>query len=53
MKQIIASTGTISENITQLSASSKEVAASSTEGLRHSNTAVEQMDGFVEIFEGI
>lgn len=53
MKQIIASTGVISENITQLSASSEEVAASSSEGLRHSGMAVEQMDKFVEILEGI
>lgn len=53
MKQIIASTGVISENITQLSASSEEVAASSSEGLKHSGMAVEQMDKFVEILEGI
>lgn len=53
MKQIIASTGIISENITQLSASSEEVAASSTEGLKHSGAAVEQMDEFVKILEGI
>lgn len=53
MKQIINSTGVISENITQLSASSEEVAASSTEGLRHSGSAVEQMDEFVKILEGI
>ena len=53
MEQIIKSTGVISENITHLSATSEEVAASSTEGLRHSGSAVEQMEEFVKILEGI
>ena len=53
MKQIISSTGVISENITHLSASSQEVAASSTEGLKHSGQAVEQMDEFVDILEKV
>ncbi|WP_075720507.1 methyl-accepting chemotaxis protein [Roseburia sp. 499] len=53
MEQIIKSTGVISENITHLSATSEEVAASSTEGLKHSGSAVEQMEEFVKILEGI
>lgn len=53
MKQIIQSTGIISDNISHLSSSSEEVAASSSEGLRHSGAAVEHMDHFREILEGI
>ncbi len=50
---ILTSTDTISENITQLSATSEEVAASSTEGLRTSETSVENMNRCKEILEKI
>lgn len=50
---IVSSTGVISENITQLSATSQEVAASSTEGLRTSEATVADMAKTREILEGI
>ena len=50
---ILTSTDTISENITHLSATSEEVAASSTEGLRTSETSVEHMNACKEILEKI
>lgn len=53
MASILSSTDTISENITQLSATSQEVAASSTEGLRTSETAVENMNDCKEVLEKI
>ncbi|MCM1266890.1 MAG: methyl-accepting chemotaxis protein [Bacteroidales bacterium] len=53
VKAILASTDTISENITHLSATSEEVAASSTEGLRTSEKSVENMNCCKEILEEI
>ncbi len=53
MEGILASTATISDNITQLSATSQEVAASSTEGLRTSEATVSDMAQTREILEGI
>lgn len=50
---ILQSTATISDNITQLSATSQEVAASSTEGLRTSEATVEDMAKTKEILENI
>lgn len=50
---ILTSTDTISENITHLSATSEEVAASSTEGLRTSESSVENMNACKEILEKI
>lgn len=50
---ILTSTDTISENITHLSATSEEVAASSTEGLRTSETSVEHMNACKEVLEKI
>ena len=50
---ILTSTDTISENITHLSATSEEVAASSTEGLRTSETSVENMNACKEVLEKI
>lgn len=44
IKKILESTDTISENITHLSATSQEVAAAATEGLRTSETAVTNMN---------
>lgn len=53
IEDILQSTGVISENITHLSATSEEVAASSTEGLRTSETTVEAMKACKEILESI
>lgn len=50
---ILQSTATISDNITHLSATSQEVAASSTEGLRTSEATVEDMAKTKEILENI
>ncbi len=50
---ILTSTDTISENISHLSATSEEVAASSTEGLRTSETSVENMNACKEVLERI
>ncbi len=43
MKQILNSTGVITDNISQLSATSEEVAASSTEGMRTFENTMEDM----------
>lgn len=53
IKGILQSTATISDNITHLSATSEEVAASSTEGLRTSEATVEDMAKTKEILENI
>jgi len=53
IESILASTGIISDNITQLSATSEEVAASSTEGLRTSEATVSNMAKTKEILESI
>ena len=50
---ILTSTDTISENITHLSATSEEVAASSPEGLRTSETSVKNMNSCKEVLEKI
>lgn len=50
---ILASTGTISDNISQLSATSEEVAASSTESLSAFETTVKDMEKTKEILENI
>lgn len=50
---ILQSTTTISDNISHLSATSEEVAASSTEGLRTSEATVEDMARTKEILENI
>lgn len=53
IENILQSTATISDNITHLSATSEEVAASSTEGLRTSEATVEDMARTKEILENI
>lgn len=50
---ILESTSIISDNITQLSATSEEVAASSTEGLKTSKATVSDMAKTKEILESI
>ena len=50
---ILGSTGIISDNISHLSATAEEVAASSTEGLKTSETTVSDMDKCKEILEEI
>ena len=50
---ILRSTGVIADNITQLSATSQEVAASSTEGLKTSEETVTEMNKTKEILEEI
>lgn len=53
IRDIVESTDIILENVTQLSASSEEVAASSSEGLRNSEATVEEMRLCKEILEKI
>ena len=53
IKEILESTSVISENITHLSATSEEVAASSTEGMRTSENTVEDMKACRTILEEI
>lgn len=53
MKMIAESSNIISDNISQLSASSEEVATAATEGLRTSADAVENMDKCKQILESI
>lgn len=53
IKDILHSTAVISENINQLSATSEEVAASSTEGMRTSENTVEDMKACRAILEKI
>lgn len=53
MKVIVESTGIISDNISQLSASSEEVAAASSEGLKTSESAVDNMNKCKTILESI
>ena len=53
IKKILQSTGVISENITHLSATSEEVAASSTEGMKTSETTVEDMKSCRKVLEEI
>ncbi len=53
MQSILHATDTISDSINQLSAASEEVAASSAEGLRTSESAVENMNNCSIILENI
>lgn len=53
IKKILESTDTISENITHLSATSEEVAAAATEGLRTSEMAVENMNDCNQVLKKI
>ena len=53
MKMIVESTSVIADNISQLSASSEEVAAASSEGLKTSETAVDNMNNCKNILESI
>lgn len=53
MKAILSATDTIADSISHLSASSEEVSASSTEGVKISETAVEQVNESTEILHKI
>ena len=53
IKKILDSTTVISDNITHLSATGEEVAASSTEGLRMADTTVESMAKCKQVLENI
>lgn len=53
IRDIVKSTNVISENITNLSATSEEVAASSTEGLKTSENTVEEMKLCKDILQRI
>ena len=53
IKKILDSTTVISDNITHLSATGEEVAASSTEGLRMADTTVESMAKCKNVLENI
>jgi methyl-accepting chemotaxis protein len=53
MKQILESTGIIADNITHLSSTSEEVAASSSEGVKTSSDAVEEMKQVTKVLESI
>ena len=53
MEQTKNLSNSIYDNITHLSATSEEVAASSSEGLKYSNITVEQVEKCKAIFEGI
>ena len=53
VNNILASTATISENITQLSATSQQVAASSTESMTNAEQTTTDSCKCKEIFEAI
>lgn len=53
IQKILDATGVISDNITHLSATGEEVAASSTEGLRMADSTVEDMKNYRKILESI
>lgn len=53
MRETVESSGVISDNISQLSASSEEVASSSSEGLDHSQITVSEVQKCKEIFHSI
>ena len=53
MKSILSATDTISDSITQLSAASEEVAASSTEGVKTSDAAVSHMEQCHTVLDSI
>ena len=53
IQKILDATGVISDNITHLSATGEEIAASSTEGLRMADSTVEDMKNCREIMSSI
>ncbi len=53
IKDILDSTGVISDNITQLSATSEEVAAATTEGVKMTDVAVDEMEKFKKVLDAI
>ncbi len=53
MKEIVSSTGVISQNISQLSATSEEVFASSAEGVQQSEISVRKMAEFENVLSEI
>ena len=53
MKEIVSSTGVISDNISQLSATSEEVFASSAEGVQQSEVSVDKMAEFENVLNEI
>ena len=53
MKEILQYSGVISENISQLSATSEEVAASSNESLENSDITVKEINNCEDIFSAI
>lgn len=53
IKEILKSTGVIADNITHLSSTSEEVAASSTEGAKTSKDAVEEMKKVTQVLNSI
>ena len=53
IQKILDATGVISDNITHLSATGEEVAASSTEGLRTADITVEKMSNCKKVLENI
>ena len=53
IQKILDSTNVISDNITHLSATGEEVAASSTEGLRMADSTVDNMKGCKKVLENI
>lgn len=53
IKEILNSTGVIADNITHLSSTSEEVAASSTEGAKTSKDAVEEMKKVTQVLNSI
>ncbi len=53
MKEVLDSTGVISDNINQLSATSEEVSASSTEAEKTAENAMTEMNNFVNVLEAI
>jgi len=53
MQEILKSTSVISDNISQLSATSEEVAASSNEGVQNSSEDIEKLEKFSKILDEI
>ena len=53
IQKILDATNVISDNITHLSATGEEVAASSTEGLRMADSTVDNMKGCKKVLENI
>ena len=52
-EQIVKSSNNIYDHISQLSATSEEVAASSSEGLENSNVTVSEVEKCKQIFEAV